>query len=95
MRTSIPEEILVRSHNTNVHRALSFVVAVIPLRQVRLDFGSRTQTGQITCSPCPLKWAREDAVESNGAEALSQLARVLFPSLGQRNVGSPRVLAGK
>ena len=40
-RTTVPKEIPVRPRFANVHGVLSFVIAIVPLRQVRFDFGRR------------------------------------------------------
>ena len=53
-RTSVSKDIPVWPPLANIYRALSFVVAVVPLRQVRFDFRNFIQPGQLTCSPCAL-----------------------------------------
>jgi len=50
-RTSVSKDIPVRPCLANIYRALSFVVAIVPLRQIRFDFRNLIQPGQFTCSP--------------------------------------------
>ena len=79
----------------NVRRVQSFVVAIVPLRQIRFDFGNGSQLGERTGPPRPLHRAGEHAVESDSAEPFSQLARGLFTLFGQRNVRAAGVPAGQ
>jgi len=94
-RTAVPKEIPVRSRPENVRRALSFVVAIIPLRQVRFDFGRRIQPGQLTRSSRALQRAGQHASKRDVPEALSKLPRPVLAVSGQGNVRATRVLAGE
>src|SRR5713101_5676322 len=48
---SVSKDIPVWPCLANIHRALSLVVAVVPLREIRFDFCNVTQPGQLACSP--------------------------------------------
>ena len=47
-RTSVSKDIPVWPPLANIYRALSFVVAVAPFRQIRFDFGNVTQPRQLS-----------------------------------------------
>ena len=53
-RTSVSKDIPIWPSLANITWALSFVVAVVPLHQVRFDLCNFIQPGQLTCSPCAL-----------------------------------------
>src|ERR1017187_1396270 len=76
VRTVVAEEIPVRARLENVGRVFSLVVAIVPLRQVRLDFDSWNQPGQFTRSLRPQSRAGEHPAEIETAQPLSQFARV-------------------
>ena len=90
---SVSKDIPVWPCLANIHRALSLVVAVVPLRKIRFDFRNVTQPGQIACSPCTLQRTGEHAAELHSAEPFRQLAGVLFALFSQRNVGPAGMLA--
>src|SRR5450755_3789638 len=91
---SVSKDIPVWPCLANIHRALSLVVAVVPLREIRFDFRKLTQPGQLACSPCTLQRTGEYAAELHRAESFCQLAGVLFALFGKRNVGPAGMLAG-
>jgi len=93
--TSVSKDIPVWPCLSNVYWALSLVVAVVPLREVRFDFRNLTQPGQLTRSPCTLQRAGEHAAELHSVEPFCQPAGVLFALLGKRDVGSAGMLAGE
>ena len=53
-RTSVSKDIPIWPPLTNIYRALSFVVAVAPFRQIRFDLCDVTQPRQLSCSACAL-----------------------------------------
>ena len=92
---SVSKDIPVWPCLANIHRALSLVVAVVPLREIRFDFCNVTQPGQLACSPCTLQRTGEHPAEPHSAEPFRELAGVLFALFSQRYVGSTGMLAGE
>jgi len=68
-RTTVPKHIPVRSPFVNVHGALSFVIAVVPFRQVRFNLGRRPQPGQLTRSSRALRRAGQHTSKLDLPEA--------------------------
>ena len=94
-RTTVPEHIPVRSLFAYVYGALSFVIAVVPFRQVRFNLGRRPQPGQLIRSSRALPRAGQHTRKLDLPEAWSKFARLVLASRGQRNVRKARVLAGE
>ncbi len=94
-RTSVPKHIPVRSHFANVHGALSFVIAVVPFRQVRFNLGRRPQPGELTRSSRALPRAGQHTSKLDPPEAWSKFACLVFAMRSQWNVRATGVLAGE
>ena len=82
----ITEDIPVGMILTNVHRARSFVIAVIPFREVRFDCYTPVQSSQRASPPCPPTRAAEHLREGGAPQSFSELSRFLFAMFGQRNI---------
>ena len=93
--TSVSKDIPAGPCLADIRRALSLIVAIVPLHEVRFDFRNLTQSGQHTCSPCTLQRTGEHVAELHSAESFCELAGVLFAFFVKRNVGSTRMLAGE
>ncbi len=93
--TSVSKHIPAWPHFANIICTQPLIIAVVPLRQVRLNFPNCIQSGQLTCSPCALERTGEHMTEPHAPKALGQFAGVPFALLCQRNVGSTRMLAGE
>jgi hypothetical protein len=87
-RTSVTEQVPIRSRSTNFHGTLSFIFAVVPLGQIPLYFPRLNQRSQGASLPCTLPWAGEHPGEGSSAETFSQLAGVLFASFSQWKVSA-------
>ena len=72
VRTTIPKHIPVRPHFSNIHRALPFIIAIIPFRKVRFYFGGFLQPNQLTCFPCTLKRTSQHMSKRNVPEVPTQ-----------------------
>ena len=94
-RTPIAKEIPVRAPFANIHGTQSFVVAVIPLREVRVDLGDSAESGQLTSPPRSLSRAGQHLSKLDVPEARSKLLRPLLAALGQWNVCATGMLAGE
>jgi hypothetical protein len=64
---NLPKENSVQSGSANVHAALSFVIAIVLLRQIRFHLGNGSQPGQGTRQPRALPRAGEHTNETDGA----------------------------
>ena len=62
-RAAIAEKLPVRPLFQNSSGFLSLVGAVVPLDQVRVDYGDLAEAGQLTGAPRPLQWASQDMRE--------------------------------
>ena len=93
--TAVPKEIPGRPPFANVRRASSFVLAIVPLRQVRFDFGRRTQAGQLTRSSRALPRAGQPPGKLDVPEALSKFQRSVLAARCQWNVRATGVPAGE
>ena len=78
----------------NLRRGQAFIVAVVPLRQIRLDPGEGSEAGEFAGPARPLARAREHMAEIDAAKTLQQPARILFSLFGQRHLRMPGVSAG-
>lgn len=87
-RTSVTEQVPIRSRSTNFRGTLSFIFAVFPLGQIRLYFRRGNQRSQGASLPGTLPRAGEHPGEGSSAETFSQLAGVLFASFGQWKVSA-------
>jgi hypothetical protein len=95
MRTAVPKDIPAQSLLANVDGALSFVIAIVPLCQVRLDLGRRPQPGQFTRASRALPRAGQHTGKLDVPKAFSKRARLVLAARGQWNVRAAGVLAGK
>jgi hypothetical protein len=92
--TTVAKDIPIRSLFANVRRASSFIVAIVPLGQIRIDFNVRIRRNQGACPLGSKTRATEDADEFGATQALIELTRLFFAMFGQRNIGSTSVLVG-
>jgi hypothetical protein len=91
-RAAVAEQLPVRALGTDVGAGETFVRAVVPFEQVRLDLSRGGEAGQLARPDRPLQGAREHPGERQALEPLSELARLDFALRGQRQVGHARVL---
>ena len=95
VRAAVAEEIPVRSRLQNVRGELTFVVAIVPLRQVRFDFGRGSQPGQFTRSSGALPRAGQHPIKPDVPEAMSKFPRPVLARRSQGNIGAAGVPAGE
>lgn len=91
--TTVAEEIPTRLPLVDFRGRQAFIVAVVPLRQVRLQPGGGAETGEFAGPARSLARTREHVAEIDAAKTLEQLARVLFAFFGQQQICSPGVPA--
>lgn len=90
---TIGEDHPARSALVDLPRREPFIVAVVPLHEVAVDFGVRAKTGELTGFPSATEWAREHQVERRRRQHRRQQAGQRAAALGERNVRSTGVLA--
>jgi hypothetical protein len=84
-----------RPREADVHRALTFVGAVVPFRQIGIDFDAAAQTGQCAGSPGAQARARQHLREFDLAQHRRKISRLRFASGGQVEISVARVLAAQ
>src|ERR1700751_5791356 len=93
VRAAVTEQIPVGSFCTNLYGADTFVITVIPFDQIAIDFGYRAKACQFAGSHGALQWTRPHLRENQSGQPFSKTRGVALATLGQRQVGNPRVLA--
>ena len=81
------------AHLADFRSALAFVLAIIPLYQVRIDFSERAESRQLTGSLGALERTGEHLHKDQALQSGPQTSRVLFPAFRERNVSSAGVLS--
>src|SRR5262245_9982434 len=89
---AIAEDRPSRAVSVNLLRRQSFVRAVVPLHQIRIDLGTRSQARHLTGLPRSSQRTRQHQLEIRRGQLRPQQSRLLTTVLGQRNVGDTRVL---
>src|SRR6266700_3825310 len=79
----------------NLHRSETFVFAVVPFDQIWIDFGCAAEAGQFAGASGALQRTRQDLREVQSGEPFAKPAGIAFATLGQRQIGKPRMLTGK
>jgi len=92
---TITKDIPIRPVFADVGRAASFVIAIIPLCQIRFDFNTLSRCNQSARSLGSLTRATEDVGELGAPQSFPELPGLLFAMLGQRNICSASVLVGQ
>ena len=95
VRRAVTKEIPVRSRREYVVKGPSFVVSIVPLREVRFYFRCRRQPGQRTRLLSAHERAGQHMRKWDVTETLSEFARCVLAVRGQRNVRATGVLAGE
>jgi hypothetical protein len=92
-RTPILKNIPSRRLFVKIDGAASFVIAIIPLSEVRFDHGLRLKSSQGTGSPCALPRTAKDAGKFDSAQAWCKLPGFVFAMRRQRNISCAGMLA--
>src|SRR5437762_1043309 len=79
----------------NLHRSETFVLAVVPFNQIGIDLRCGPEAGQFAGASGALQGTREDLREGQSGESFAEPAGIAFATLGQRQIGKPRMLTGK
>ncbi len=68
IRAAIAKEVPARPGDADVHGALAFVVAVVPLGEVGLDLRGLAQAAELTGAAGALQWAGQHMIKADAAE---------------------------
>jgi hypothetical protein len=79
----------------NIRGPLAFVIAVIPLGQVRFDVGPVPKPRQLAGSGGTLPWTGQHAGKYDVMERRCKRARLVLAMPGQWDIGTTGVLTGK
>src|SRR5271157_707046 len=92
-RAAVPEEIPAWPLTADVGGEPAFIIAIVPLDEVRGDLGDGPETCKLASPPRPLERADQDLGERYPLEPCSQPSRVALAPLGQGDIGPSRVPA--
>jgi hypothetical protein len=92
-RATVREQVPPRALRPNVDTTAAFILAIIPLDEVRIYIGDGAKPSQFTSLARPLEWASEHSYESQSFETLSESSRRMFATLSEGEVREPSVLA--
>src|SRR5438093_5541398 len=90
--TAIQEQLPVGTFLMDLDRSETFVIPVVPLDQIAIDFGCGSEAGQFAGASSALQGTRKDLREDQSGQALLKPAGVPFATLSQRQVGKSRML---
>ena len=79
----------------NLRRPKTFILAVVPLGQIAINFGNGGETGQVTGAGGALGWTGEDLRKGQSGDTFSKKASVAFASLSQRQIGKAGMAASE
>src|SRR5262249_27469530 len=89
LRTSVTEQLPVRTLQTNLRRPEAFVLAVVPFDKIPIDFGYAPEPGQRASARGAQQGARDNLRESQPGQALSEPTGILFAQLREGQVAQP------
>ena len=88
-RAAVTEQIPAGPLAADLVGAPAFVIAVIPLGQVRDGHGPVAEARQLARPPRSLQWADEDPIEDQATEPLAQAPRVVLTAPVRRRSVRP------
>jgi hypothetical protein len=91
---TVSKDIPIRSLLAYVDATPAFIIAIIPLGEVRFDLRLLPRYHQCTRSLCAPTGTAKYVGEFCESQSLPQLACLILAMLGQRNICSPGVLMG-
>src|SRR5208283_1351114 len=89
---AVAEQLPVRALGVNVRGAEAFILAVIPLDQVGIDFGRGAKAGQFAGADRALQGTGEHLGKAEAAQPPAKGASIPFAALGQWQIGPAGVL---
>src|SRR5271157_2020538 len=92
-RAAVAEEIPAWPLTADVGGEPAFIIAIVPLDEVRSDLCDGPETCKLASPPRPLERADQDLGERDPLEPCSQPPRVALAPLGQGDIGPSRVPA--
>jgi len=89
---SVAEDLPIRAFGLDLRARESLVFPVVPFHEVRVDFGSLSEAGELARARRALQRAGEDPAEFEALETLAQAPGVALPALRQRQIGAAGML---
>jgi hypothetical protein len=77
----------------DVRGTATLIFAVVPFEQVPIDLSYRPKASELTSPGGALQWAGKHPNERQTAETLLKPARIVFPTVCERQIGKSCVLA--
>src|SRR5437867_10264521 len=77
-RAAVAEQLPVRTFSKDVNRAATFVLAIVPFDQVRVNFSNRSESSQLARSHSTAQRAGEYLRKCHIPQSLPQFSRVAF-----------------
>src|SRR5207247_939272 len=74
--TSVEEQLPIGTLSMDLGTRASFVLAIVPFDEIRVDFGVCSKTGETGAADCPLQRAGENTSERHCLESLTKVARI-------------------
>src|SRR6266851_1892937 len=92
-RATVAEQLPVRALREDLGGAAAFILAIVPLRQIRIEFGYGSEPRKLASLDRALQGAGEDLGKGQPAQPLPEGPGVVFSALGQGQIGSAGMLA--
>src|SRR5262245_61547721 len=92
---TVMEQLPTGTFRKDLGRATAFILAVVPLVQVTIDFRHGSEASQLAGPRRALPRTGEHLGESQSFQSLSEASGVALPAFRERQVGDPCVLARK
>src|SRR5271157_2234749 len=91
--TAITEQLPIRSAGMDFRTAETFILAVVPLQQVRVYLRDGAKPCQFTSLPRALQGTAKHFVERQTFQTFAELRCISFAAPGQRKIGPSSILA--
>jgi hypothetical protein len=89
---AIAEQVPVEAFRADFGTAATFIFAVVPLDQVRVDLGHGAKPRQFACPACALQWTGEHVCESQPLEMFAESPSCALAMFGEWEVDKPGML---
>src|SRR4029453_13744575 len=90
---TVAEQLPTGTLGKDLGRATAFIFAVVPFKQVAIDFIRSAEAGQLAGARRALQRTGEHFGESQPLESLPKTASVALATFGERQIGGSRMLA--
>src|SRR5438552_16335572 len=90
----VAEQIPIRAFLQDLDSAAAFILAIVPLDQIRIGLGLLAEACELACPDGALQRTGEYLCKAQPAQPGPECPGIGFAPLGQRQIGSPGMLAG-